>query len=83
MSSKWNAPYIVRFTHANDDGGPIEEMFLCLHADSIVLAAEKFWSMLGGVGQPNVLVSIKTEMGVEAYYDRQSGKFVTIPEREG
>jgi hypothetical protein len=72
--------FVIKFNHANDDDGPVEEMFLCLHADSIVLAAEKFWSMLGGIGQPNTLVSIRTEMGVEAYYDRSSGRFVTVPD---
>jgi hypothetical protein len=70
-------PYIVRFNHAEDDG-KLEEMFLCLHAKSLKDAAEKFWSMLGGVGQPNVLVSVKDDT-FEYFYDRSTGRFTVVP----
>jgi hypothetical protein len=53
-------------------------MYLCLHADSLRLAAERFWSMLGGVGLPNTLISVKDDR-FEYFYDRGTGRFIVIP----
>jgi len=75
-------PYIVKFNHVSErerGGYDSEEMYLCLHAESRQLAFEKYLHVTGGETHQNYVVSVTDEQKVEAFWDRDAWKFVTIP----
>ena len=71
-------PYIVKFMHS-DDGSPAEEMFLCLHAWDRRGARERYVAITGGEDRGNALVSVTGEDKIEAFWNRSTWSFVTIP----
>jgi hypothetical protein len=75
-------PYIVKFNHVSEsDRGKMnsEEMFLCLHAEDRRDAFEKYIQVTGGEQSQNYFVSVTGEDKIEAFWDRSTWKFFTIP----
>ena len=75
-------PYIVKFNHffEGERGQQnTEEMFLCLHAENIMDAREKYLTVTGGPFHQNWLVSITDERKIEFFWMAVEHKFVTIP----
>jgi hypothetical protein len=72
-------PYIMKFMHS-DDGNPAEEMFLCIHAKDRRHAQERYVAITGGESRGNALVSVTGSDKIEAFWNRDTWSFVTIPQ---
>jgi hypothetical protein len=70
--------YIVKFNHSDDDADQPEGMYLCLHAEAKLDAAEKCWTITGGESRGNFLISVTSDDKIECYWDTKTWKFFTI-----
>jgi hypothetical protein len=75
-------PYIVKFQHYSEgaDGSmQSEDMFLCIHAKDRHDAFEKYLHVTDGEQRQNYLTSITGQDKIEAFWDKATWTFVTIP----